>query len=366
MNTYLVAAAVAFACALHSGAADADILIATAGPMTGQFAPFGAQMKAGAEQAVADINAAGGVNGEKLVLTVVDDVCDAGKAEALANQMVGRGIVFMAGHLCSEASIAASQVYARQNIIQMSPATADPAFTEERPGPGIYRLHGRIDAQGKIAGRFLAENFAGKNVAIVHDKSAYGKGLADAARTAMNDAGKTAVLYDAYDAGHKDYALLVSRLKADGVDVLYVGGYHTEAALIKREMAERGMDTLLVSGDALVIDEFWSIAGSAGDGALMTLEPDPRANDSARPVVEALEAAGQPADGYAFYTYAAIQTFAQAAERAGSTDYKALVRELDKDDFSTVVGKFSFDENGDATLPAYIWYEWHDGVYDPA
>ncbi|MCT8997848.1 branched-chain amino acid ABC transporter substrate-binding protein [Chelativorans intermedius] len=349
---------------LMSGSAWAEIVIATAGPMTGQYATFGEQMRAGAEQAVADINAAGGINGEMLRLEVGDDACDPKQAVAVANQFAGQGVVFVAGHFCSGSSIPASQVYAEEGIIQISPASTNPAFTDERPGPGVYRVCGRDDQQGDVAGQFLMENFPDAKVAFIHDKTAYGKGLADATKAAYEAAGGTPALYEAYTAGEKDYTALVSKLKQEGIDVLYVGGYHTEAGLIVRQMREQGMDTVLVSGDALVTDEYWAITGEAGEGTLMTFSPDPRKNEIAKPVVEALEAAGKTAEGYALYTYAAVQAWAQAVTTAGSTDYDAVVEALDAGTFDTVLGSLEFDEKGDVTLPGYVFYEWRDGKYD--
>src|SRR5690606_14270666 len=158
-----------------SGPAFADILIGTAGPMTGQYASFGAQFKIGAEQAVEDINAAGGVNGEMLKLFVGDDACDPKQAVAVANQAASEGVVFMAGHFCSGSSIPASEVYFEEGIIQISPGSTNPTYTDNRPGPGIYRMCGRDDDQGDVAGAFLMENFADKKIAFVHDKTAYGK-----------------------------------------------------------------------------------------------------------------------------------------------------------------------------------------------
>jgi len=342
----------------------ADITIATAGPMTGQYASFGAQMKAGAEQAVEDINAAGGVNGEMLKLEIGDDACDPKQAVAVANQMASSGVKFMAGHFCSGSSIPASAIYAEEGIVQISPASTNPKYTDERPGPGTMRVCGRDDQQGDVAGKFLAEKFAGKKVAFVHDKTAYGKGLADATMATYEAAGGKPALYEAYTAGEKDYSALVSKLKAEGVDVLYVGGYHTEAGLMARQMKEQGMTTVLVSGDALVTDEYWAITGDAGEGTLMTFSPDPRKKEIAKPVVDKLLAAGKTAEGYALYTYAAIQAWAQAASAAGSTDYDAVVGALNGGSFDTVLGSLSFDGKGDVTLPGYVFYEWKGGTYD--
>jgi len=347
-----------------TGSAWADINIATAGPMTGQYASFGAQMKAGAEQAVEDINAAGGVNGEMLSLSIGDDACDPKQAVAVANQMAGEGVVFMAGHFCSGSSIPASAVYNDEGIVQISPASTNPAFTDERPGPGVFRVCGRDDQQGAVAGQYLADHFGDKNVAIINDKTAYGKGLADETQAAMEAAGKEAALVESYTAGEKDYTALVSKLKAEGIDVLYVGGYHTEAGLMKRQMVEQGMDTILVSGDALVTDEYWAITGEAGAGTLMTFSPDPRKAPGAAELVEKFRAKGIEPEGYVLYTYAAIQAWAQAATTAGSTEYDAVVGALNDGTFDTVLGTLEFDDKGDVSLPGYVFYEWKDGKYD--
>jgi branched-chain amino acid transport system substrate-binding protein len=349
---------------LMSTSAYADIIIATAGPMTGQYASFGEQMKTGAEQAVADINAAGGINGEMLKLEVGDDACDPKQAVAVANQFAGEGVVFVAGHFCSGSSIPASAVYADEGIVQISPASTNPTFTDERPGEGIFRVCGRDDQQGEVAGKYLQENFGDKKIAFINDKTAYGKGLADATQAAFEAAGGKPALVESYTAGEKDYSALVSKLKAEGVGVLYIGGYHTEAGLMARQAKEQGMDLQIVSGDALVTDEYWAITGDAGEGTLMTFSPDPRGYESAKKVVDALESAGKTTEGYVLYTYAAIQAWADAVKAAGSTDFDAVVGALNEGNFSTVLGDLSFDDKGDVSLPGYVFYEWKDGKYN--
>lgn len=349
---------------VFSSPALADIVIATAGPMTGQYASFGAQMKAGAEMAVEDINAAGGVLGEQLKLEIGDDACDPKQAVAVANQFAGSGVQLVAGHFCSGSSIPASAVYAEEGIIQISPASTNPVFTDERPGPGVFRMCGRDDQQGDVAGQFLVATFPDKKVAFIHDKTAYGQGLADATKAAYEKAGGKSALYEAYTAGEKDYTALVSKLKAEGIGVLYVGGYHTEAGLIVRQMREQGMDTVLVSGDALVTDEYWAITGDAGEGTLMTFSPDPRKDADAQPLVEKFRAKGIEPEGYVLYTYAAVQAWADAVKAAGTTDFDPVVKALNEGTFKTVLGESGFDEKGDVKLPGYVFYEWKGGNYD--
>ena len=346
------------------GVAKADISVAVAGPMTGGLASFGAQLKAGAEMAVADINAAGGVNGEQLVLEIGDDACDPKQALSVAEQLAAKNVAFVGGHFCSGSSIPASAVYADANIVQISPASTNPVFTDERPGPGVYRVCGGDDQQGQIAGAFLAENFGDQNIAIVDDKTAYGKGLADETRINLNAAGVKEVMNESINAGEQDYNALVSKLKAANIDVIYLGGYHPEAGLIVRQMREQGLDTVLVSGDALVTEEYWQITGDAGAGTLMTFSPDPAKDPANAEIVAKFEAAGVKPEGYVLYSYAAVQTWAQAANAAGSTDFDAVVAALNDGNFNTVLGELSFDDKGDVTLPGYVFYEWQNGTYD--
>ena len=348
--------------ALGVSSAHAEISIATAGPMTGQYASFGEQMRNGAEMAVADINADGGVLGEQLELFIGDDACDPRQAVSVANDMAGEGVIFMAGHFCSGSSIPASQVYTEEGILQISPASTNPALTDEG-GDNVFRVCGRDDQQGSIAALYLAENFADSNIAIIHDRTAYGKGLADATLASLNDLGVTEALYQAYTPGESDYSALITRLNAENIDVLYVGGYHTEAGLMVRQMREQGMDTQLISGDALVTDEYWAITGDAGEGTLMTFGPDPREFEAAADVVDRFRAEGIEPEGYTLYTYAAIQVFAQAAEEAGTTDLDTLISTLQGGSFETVLGTLTFDDNGDIEQPAYVWYQWAGGTY---
>ena len=348
--------------ALTAGGAQAEITIATAGPMTGQYAIFGDQMKRGAEMAVKDLNAKGGVLGEQLKLEVGDDACDPKQAVAVANQMVNDEVVFVAGHFCSGSSIPASAVYNEEGILQISPASTNPQLTEQGL-ENVFRVCGRDDQQGTFAGNYVVDNNVGSKVAIIHDKTPYGKGLADEFKRQLNSRGVTETMYEAITAGDKDFTALITKMKNAGVDLIYLGGYHTEAGLIARQAKEQGIDATMMSGDALVTDEYWAITGDTGQGTLMTFSPDPRKNEVAAPVVAEFEAAGYDPEGYTLYTYAAIQVWAQAAEQAGSTDLDAVIDVLNGNQFETVLGTVSFDDKGDVKGAAYVMYEWDNGKY---
>lgn len=358
-NTLLAAAA---AISMGTTAAHAEIVIGVGAPITGQYASFGEQILRGAQAAVADINAAGGLLGEQLRIEVGDDACDPKQAVSAANQMARAGALVVLGHYCSGSSIPASQVYAEEGVIQITPASTAPALTEQGLD-NVFRVCGRDDQQGELAGAYIAERFGDKAIAIIHDKTAYGKGLADETQKALNAAGVKEKVYEAITAGERDYSALVSKLKQEGIEVLYVGGYHTETGLITRQMRDQGMNVQVISGDATVTEEYWSITGDAGQGTLMTFGPDPRLKPEAKDVVEKSRAQGYEPEGYMLYTYASMQIFKQAVEAAGSKDMDAIIEKLQEGKFDTVLGTIEFDEKGDVTSPSYVFYKWDNGTY---
>ncbi len=346
-----------------TGAAHADITVAVVGPMTGEYAAFGKQMQLGAQRAVDDINKAGGALGQQLKLDVEDDACDPRQAVSVANKLASMHVAVVAGHYCSGSSIPASKVYTEEGILQISPASTNPKYTDEGAWD-IFRVCGRDDQQGEVAGKYLAEHFKGDKIAILDDNSAYGKGLADETRKALQANGGKATMNASYTAGERDYSAIVSRMKEAGIQVIYIGGYHTETGLIARQAKEQGMKVTIVGGDALVSNEFWQIAGDAGQGTMMTFPSDPRKRPSAQDVVKEFKLSNVDPEGYTLYTYAAIQVWADAAKKANSIDAHKVADVLHSGQtFQTVLGPLSFDKKGDITKADYVFYVWKNGSY---
>ncbi|HYF54706.1 MAG TPA: branched-chain amino acid ABC transporter substrate-binding protein [Salinarimonas sp.] len=345
-----------------TGAANAQVKIGVAGPITGPNAAFGAQLRQGAEQAAEDINARGGIKGQKIQIVVGDDVSDPKQGVSVANKFAGEGVKAVVGHFNSGVSIPASDVYQESGIIQITPASTNPRFTERNMW-NTFRTCGRDDQQGAVAGAYLADKFKGKKVAIVHDKTPYGKGLADETQKAMNGKGLKEVVYEGVNTGEKDFSALVSKMKQAQVDVVYFGGLHTEAGLIIRQMRDQGMPAPLMSGDGIVSAEFVSIAGPGADGTLMTFAPDPRKNPNAQEAVKKFRAKGFEPEAYTLYSYAAMEILAAAAEQVGSFDPKKMAEVMKGGKpFKTVIGDISYDKKGDITRPDYVMYVWKKGA----
>jgi len=350
--------------ALTGAASAQDITIGVAGPFTGQYASFGEQFKHGAELAVADINAAGGVLGKKLKLDMEDDACDPKQARSIAEKLVGEKVPFVAGHYCSGSSIPASDVYLEGGVVQISPASTNPQYTE-RGMWNTFRVCGRDDQQGTVAGEYIAKNYKGKNIAVVHDKQTYSQGLANEVIKALKKEGVTVKLTESFGKDDKDFNALVSRMKANAIDVVYVGGYHTSAGLLLRQMRGQGLNAQMISGDAIATSQFWSITGDAGTGMLFTFGPDPRKRPVAAKVVQRFKDKGIDPEGYTLYTYAAIQIWADAANKAKTTDPKKVAAMMHSGKWDTVLGPLSFDKKGDITRLDYVFYRWKkDGTYE--
>ncbi len=344
--------------------ARAEVVIATSGPLSGPYIALGEAVRWGVDMAVADLNAAGGVLGQQVRLVVGDDACEGDQAVAVANKFVSDNVVFVAGHVCSGSSIPASGVYEAAGILMISPTSTNPKLTDQGRN-NVFRVCGRDDEQGLIAGNYLADHWGGKAIAIVHDQSAYGQGLAEETKKQLNQRGITETLYEAISPGQSNYADLISRLVKAKIDVVYVGGYSPEAALILRQANDLGYRFQLISGDGVFTEDFWAIAGPVGEGTLITFFPDPRNRPEVQPLVERFRAQSYEPDGNTLYAYAAVQSWALAVAIAGTLELGAVTDSLKKSEFDTVLGKIRFNEKGDVNQPGFEWYVWKGGKAVP-
>jgi branched-chain amino acid transport system substrate-binding protein len=340
---------------LLAGAAHAQLKLAVAGPVTGANAAFGAQLTQGVQQAVEDINEAGGILGQKVEVEIGDDVSDPQQGVSVANKFVGDGVKFVVGHFNSGVTMPASDVYAENGILFITPSATNPKITDRKLWDA-FRTCGRDDQQGMVWAELARDKLKGKKIAVIHDKTTYGKGLADAALDNMHKFGVKEVLYEGVNTGEKDYSAIVSKIKDAGADYLMWGGLHTEGGLILRQMRDQGMSTIMISGDGITDSEFAAVGGPGVEGTLMTFGPEPRNNPNAKAAVDSFKAKGFDPQGYTLYSYAAVQIMKQAAEKANSLDPKKVAEVMHSGmPFHTVIGDISYDKKGDRTTVDYVW-----------
>ncbi len=366
MSNRLPAVAVVFLSALTASSAGAEIRIGVAVPLTGHYAWSGEETRAGAYMALEDLNAAGGIFGQALVPVLVDDFCDPDQALAAANKLVAEGVPFVVGHQCSGAAIPTSSIYEEAGIILISPAATNPRLTD-RGLRYTFRSCGRDDQQGTMVGDYIAAKWPGAKIAIVHDGQAYGQGVADEARRRLDELGIETALVERVRPGQVEFLDLIAMFETRGIDVVFYGGYQAEAGLIIRQAKARLPELGFVVPDGVATEDFWLIAGDAAEGIPMTYYMDASRQPAAADVVAAFRAQGidKPINTE-LYAYAAVQAWAQAAQKAGATDAARVTEVLRREQFDTLLGRIGFDAKGDVTgFDPFAWYVWHDGKYAP-
>jgi branched-chain amino acid transport system substrate-binding protein len=268
------------------------------------------------------------------------------------------------GHVCSGAAIAAAPLYAAAGVIMMSASATNPRLTEEGRA-NVFRVVGRDDQQGIIAANHLADDWAEKRIAILHDGQAYGRGLAEETKKTLNARGVREAMFEQIAPGLVDYLDVVEKLQETNIDVLYYAGYPQEAGLLIRQLRGRGDDLQLIAADGLSTEDYWLIARAAGEGTLFTSFRDPSRNPGTAAILERARAYRIVPNFRLLYSYGAVQAWAAAVEKAGSLEPEAVSAALHRHEFDTVLGRISFDQKGDVSPAAFEWFVWTNGAFVP-
>ncbi|MBN9232562.1 MULTISPECIES: branched-chain amino acid ABC transporter substrate-binding protein [Phyllobacteriaceae] len=356
-------AGVAFAALMaFASTARADIVFGLVAPLTGPVAAYGDQVKNGAQAAVDTINKNGGILGEKVVLKLADDAGDPKQGVSAANQLVGESVKFVVGPVTSGVAIPASDVFAENGVLMVTPTATAPGLTA-RGLTNVLRTCGRDDQQAEVAAAYVVKNLKDKKVAIVDDKGTYGKGLADAFKKAINAGGVKEVSHNSLTPGEKDLSALVTRLKSDGAEVIYFGGYHPEGGLLARQLADAGVKALIIGGEGLSNTEYWAIGNQAAAGTLFTNATDALKNPDSAEAVAVLKEKNIPAEAFTLNAYAAVQVLKAGIEKAGKADDAAAVAKALKggEAIPTAIGKLTYGETGDLTSPSFSLFKWDNG-----
>jgi branched-chain amino acid transport system substrate-binding protein len=349
-----------FALGLMCGVARADIVVGVAGPMTGTYATFGAQMLHGAQLAVDDINAKGGIAGEILLLQSEDDGCDNRQAETVAKSLVSKLANVVIGHFCSNPALAAARIYEAAGIPMIVPSASLPALTEAGLW-NVVRIASRDDAQGEVAALRIAQDFPTGVVAVLSDGSAPNTALA---RRFTTNLGKAPALALTFKPNAEDFDGLLNQIKAKRIDVIYLACSASDAGRIADGLQQLGVKAALFGADPLLDDQYWMKSGDAGEGTYVSFAGDPQSELDAKPVMKALQASGFDSNGATLPSYAAVQLFAAAAQTSNAKNGKAIASYLRSGKpVSTAIGALAFDAKGDVQPPRFVWYKWSNGAY---
>jgi len=358
--TPLVAALGLAAGMMLSAGAHADtIKIAIAGPFTGAVTQYGAMVKEGVDTAVEMINASGGVLGKQLEAVVMDDACEPKQGPVVANRVVNDGIHYVVGHVCSGATIAATNIYDSEGVLMISPSATAPAVTDGKNYEMIFRTIGRDDQQGPAAAKFIIETIKPQAVAVLHDKQSYGQGIAAAVRDELEKAGVKVAMFEGINAGDSDYSAVITKIRSSGADFVYYGGYHPEMGLLLRQGAEQGLNVKFMGPEGVGNPDINAIAGNAVDGMLVTLPADFTQDPANADVVKAFEDKKRnPGGAFQLTAYAATAAIAEGIKGAGEDDPVKVAKWLRANTVKTPIGELSWDDQGDLKQFRFDIFTW--------
>jgi len=356
-----IVAALGLCVAQASSLAHADtVKIAFAGPTTGPLTQYGDMVKEGIYTAVERINAAGGVVGKQIEVVEIDDGCEAKQGPTAANHAVNEGIGFVVGHVCSGATIAAADVYDNEGVVMITPSATAPALTDGKNYEFIFRTIGRDDQQGPAAAQFIIDKVKPSKVAVIHDKQSYGQGIAASVRDVLQAAGVTVAYYEGINAGDSDYSSVITRLRSEGIDFVYYGGYHPEMGLLLRQAREQGFTARFMGPEGSGNPDINAIAGDAVEGMLLTLPANFSDHADNAAIVKAFTDKKRNAAGaFQLSAYAAVQVIADSIAATQSTDPETVANYLHSNTFQTPIGAVSWNKQGDLNAFEFDVFTWH-------
>lgn len=346
--------------AFSTTAAADSITFAIAGPFTGALTQYGDMVKQGVDTAVEQLNEKGGVLGKQIKIVVMDDACEPKQGPVVANRVVNDELNYVIGHVCSGATIAATDIYNDEGVIMISPSATAPAVTEGKNYETIFRTIGRDDQQGPAAAKVIIEQIKPGKVAVLHDKQSYGQGIASAVKNDLEKAGVEVVLFEGINAGDSDYSAVITKLKGSGAEFIYYGGYHPEMGLLLRQGAEQNLGLTFMGPEGVGNPDINAIAGDAVEGMLVTLPSDFTTDPENEALVKAFSDKGRDAGGaFQMTAYSAATALAKGIEAVGKDDPIAVAKYLHENEVKTPIGVISWNNQGDLNEFKFDVFQWH-------
>jgi len=337
------------------------IRLGAAGPMTGDQSKMGVDLRNSVELAVAEWNEKGGVLGKKIVLLSADDQADPKQAVSIANKLINQKAVALVGHWNSSCSIPASKYYQDANIVMISPATTNPQLTLQG-FKNVFRVCGTDDQQGKVAADFILKTIRPKKIAIIHDKTAYGQGLADYFKRALGDRVQV-VYYGGIIQRDPDYKAVLTTIKQSDPELYFFGGIYPEAGRLVRQAKEIGMNIPMIIGDGVYDPTFINIAGTSAEGTYVTFGAEAAGLPSAKSFMDKYKAKYGDPGPYSIYAYDAANIILTAIAETRNTDGSKVAEYISKTVFHGAFGDISFDKNGDVTKAPYVIWQVKGGKF---
>ncbi len=339
----------------------APLRIAVAGPFTGPYASYGSQILGGVTQAINDINHNGGLKDVKLEIVPFDDKCSPDEAIKVAEQIVAsKEYQAVIGHVCSAATLASSNIYAKAKLLVITPSATNPKITQRQIAT-LFRMTGTDYQQGVAAANFIAKHLRSKRIAILHDHDLYSKDLADIVSENLLHFDINPIMYQAIPRGTRNFHNLVKKIKKLNADAVYFAGLYPEVSSLLTTMHALNVQIPFISGDGVAIKKFIQDAGGSmiANSVLLSFVTEPNKLLAAKPVIHNMQVKHLDTSGYALYAYASVQVIAAAIEQTNNIDSTILANWLHHNEVDTILGKKTWDTNGDIVAAEFKMYSWN-------
>ncbi|MCK0196207.1 branched-chain amino acid ABC transporter substrate-binding protein [Ancylobacter sp. 6x-1] len=362
LKTVLLAAVAATALA---GAARADVLIGTAGPTSNAEALFGTTWQNGMDLAVRQANAAGGVQGQKLQLVREDDGGDPKQGTLIAQkQCDNKEMLAVVANFNSGVTIPSSDVYNRCGLPQVTNAS-NPKVTKAGY-KNLFRPIANDLAQGAAPAEYALEKLHAKTAAVVHDKQAFGQGVAEVFRDTFTKGGGKVTSFSGVAQTDVDFSALLTTIRSENPDVIYFGGVMPAVGLFVKQAREFGLKGTFFGADSAFTPDFIQGAGAASAGAIVSFQAPPYDSSDALKTFAAdyKKAFGEEPGPYSAYGYVEASIIIEAMKKAPlPLTREGIVAEIAKSDFESVVGHVAFQPNGELKQPFIFLYQVKDNGF---
>lgn len=342
---------------------NSEINIGLAGCQSGADAQIGTSMLNGSRIAIDEWNAKGGVLGRKINPITLDDEGKSDKAVNVAQTLVDDGVVAVIGHFNSGCSIPASRIYNDAKIIEISPGTTNPQYTEQG-FPGTFRICGRDDVQAATAATFLRSQLKLDKIAILDDKTSYGEGIASDVKKDIETNGGQVVMFQGIGKDEKDFRANIDVIKGSGAQALFWGGMYGQGGPLFVQLRQAGLNIPFVSDDGAFDQAMIDTVGKDAANIYITFGKDYHGRPGAAAFIKAYADRFHQSEGaYSVYGYDAANALFTAMAKAGTTDAGKVSAVLKSQPFDTILGRIEFNEKGDVKQSGYVIWTIKDGKF---
>ena len=345
--------------------AEVTVQIGHVAPLTGPQAHLGKDNENGARMAIDELNTKGleiGGAKVKFVLVPEDDQADPKQGTIVAQKLVDAKVNGVIGHLNSGTTIPASKIYFDAGIPQISGSATNPKYTQQG-FTTAFRVMANDVQQGKVLGSYAAKQLAGKSIAVIDDRTAYGQGLADVVEKVAKEKGLKVVAREFTTDKATDFNAILTKIRAAKPDVVMYGGMDATAGPMAKQMKQLGIKSKYLAGDGVCSPEFIKLAGDAGEGMICSM-----AGEAVEKLAKGEEFKtkykakfNQDVQIYSPYSYDAVYVIAEAIKRAGGPDKPKIADEVAKTGYTGVTGQIAFDEKGDIKNGAISMFKVKEG-----